>query len=182
MAWDPARPAQAQAGSGQALPALTQLVLNLHRQVVGVHDDTVFGGCLHGAHHCEEEKAPGVCVSAPTLPGPQLREATAAGQEEGRWVNRGTGSPACKPRPSPSSLDLTPSHPGTEPSWLTLRPPRLTFKASRKTGSPVRTRTVSFLRPPLDTHWTPPSAAWSRAHPLTAPSHDTPALRPAYGD
>ena len=43
--------------------ALTQFVLDLHSQVVSVHDDPVFRGRLDWSHHCEGEKQPGgVCV------------------------------------------------------------------------------------------------------------------------
>lgn len=35
-------------------PALTQLVFDLHGQVVGIHDDAVFRRCLHRSHHCED--------------------------------------------------------------------------------------------------------------------------------
>lgn len=46
------------AGLSASPPTLTQLVLNLHCQVVGVHDDPVFGRRLHWSHHCEGEKQP----------------------------------------------------------------------------------------------------------------------------
>lgn len=42
-----------------ALPELTQFILDLHCQVVCVHDDPVFGRRLHRSHHCEDDKPPG---------------------------------------------------------------------------------------------------------------------------
>lgn len=69
-------------------PALTQLVLDFHCQVVGVHDDRVLGGRLHRSHHCEDGKEPRTakCLS-PHLPaGSHSREigGGAGGQQEER--------------------------------------------------------------------------------------------------
>ena len=69
-------------------PALTQLVLDLHRQVVGVHDDPVLGGRLHRSHHCEDEEEPGVGVCLCTHPVP---DPTAQGDWGCGWGGAGRG-------------------------------------------------------------------------------------------
>lgn len=47
-----------QAGPSLPFLPLTQLILDLHGQVVSIHDDSVFRGRLNRSHHCEDEKQP----------------------------------------------------------------------------------------------------------------------------
>lgn len=100
---------------------LTQLVLDLHSQVVGIHNDPVLRGCFHWSHHCEDGKQPGGCVSQqPYLPAPQLGrpQMWLEGSKRGSKVNQGR---VCVSAHLPSlpqaSLDSTPFHPRTKPSW-----------------------------------------------------------------
>lgn len=100
---------------------LTQLVLDLHCQVVGIHDDPVLGGCFHRSHHCEGGKQPGGCVSQkPYFPAFRLGrlQIWLEGSRRGSKVNQGRMCvSAYLPSLPQASLDSTPSHPRTKPAW-----------------------------------------------------------------
>lgn len=122
---------------------LTQLVLDLHSQVVGIHDDPVLGGCFHRSHHCEGWKQPGGCVSQqPHLPAPQLGKPQMwlEGSRKGSKVNQGRMCVSVHLLSLPqTSLDSTPSHPRTllgipMPLGLKAKLPRLISEALQGQG------------------------------------------------
>lgn len=74
-----------------ALPELTQFILDLHGQVVRIHNDPVFRCCLDRSHHCEDDKPPGwlgVYQKAPTAGGVRGQRRMAGGElgtEDKTW-------------------------------------------------------------------------------------------------
>ena len=55
----PQRPSEMRGGTPKphrkgGTPPLTELILDLHRQVVGIHNHAVFGGGLHRPQNCQE--------------------------------------------------------------------------------------------------------------------------------